>query len=99
MNPKRKLREALSVTSVWKKYLKKSDTMARKPVVFIMHNFFFPTEQHFSLSKAGFVCLFTVNTCHIATEILLNNNTYNVKLLGLEAFNEKTHMFLIKNNK
>lgn len=43
--------------------------------------------------------MFTVNTCHIATEILLNNNTYNVKLLALEAFNEKNHMFLIKNNK
>lgn len=38
--------------------------------------------------KAGFVCLFTVNTCHIATETLLNN-IYNVKLPGLEAFNEQ----------
>ena len=60
---------------------------------------FFPTEQHFCLFKAGFVFLFTVNTCHIATEILLNNNTDNVKLPGLEAFNEKDHTFLIKNNK
>lgn len=53
--------------------------------------------QHFSyqatfLFVPSRICLFTVNTCHIATEILLNNNTQDVKLLGLEAFNEKTRV-------
>lgn len=82
-----------------KKHLQKPDTVVIEPLVLIMQRGFLPTEQHFCLFQAGFVCLFTVNTCHIATETLLNNYIYNVKLLGLEAFNEKTHTFLIKNNK
>lgn len=77
--------------------------MARKPLVLLMHKIS-PTEQFLFVPSR--IYLFTVNTCHIATEILLNNNnnTYSVKLLALEAFNEKKtnkkpHMFLIKKNK
>lgn len=62
-----------------------TDTKVKKSDILSMHSFLFLLSNNF---VQGRICLFTVNVCHIATEILLNN-IYNVKLLGLEALNEQ----------